>query len=405
MILVAKYRSQSSDWTEILSGRWIRRLYPLTLFAVSFMCLLLLFDISSQHVRELPAETLAFDFGEFRPIYSIPRSSYPQDDQALNENEENRLLDMNDFRFLKNSSGTCQANDPVNLIAFVHTSLANFRRREIIRKTWASREPAQEVKLKIVFLVGLTGDRLIQQQVDDESAQYEDIVQGNFLDSYRNLTYKHLMGYKWVLKFCPTAKFVMKVDDDAFVDIYRVVYVLNELSNEKSRTSRQFRRGEKFANSVHYSSMETTRSRLTNSQPRNLLSCSVFPEGIKVKRYGKWRLTIEDYPFETFPSYCSGIAYFLTPDVLKDLYRASKIVRPFLWIDDLFITGILAAQFPIHKHPLNFKFTYSPRDLYNWLKIKQLSPSPHMIGDIGDVDDWESLMLQLWDKTRRVWES
>jgi len=130
----------------------------------------------------------------------------------------------------------------------------------------------------------------------------------------------------------------------------------------------------------------------------------MFPAGVKVKHYGKWKLSIEDYSFDNFPAYCSGIAYFATPDVVHDLYRSSTLVRPFLWIDDLFITRILTTQFLIHHQPLNFKFSYSPSDLRNWLKIKQLQPSPHIIGDIGDVNDWNSLMIRLWEKMMKIWK-
>lgn len=430
LLISTKNRSQSCNPSEVVNVRWIRRLYPLAMFVISLMCLLVLFDkpSSSSYNREddfasHPHQLIAADLnlvnhrelGPFRAIYSLKRSSYSSDQsESTLEASSHRLLDMDNFVFHKNASKTCQDNDSVNLICFVHTSLANFRRREIIRETWASKEIAKEINLKIIFLVGISddGDDDMKAQINNESIYYDDIVQGNFIDSYRNLTYKHLMGFKWVLTFCRHAKFVMKVDDDAYVDIYRVVHVLNDLSNERSRKSMMMMSGgqlplraNRFTNSIHYLMMETTKSRFTNLQPQNIFACSVFPEGIKVKRYGKWQLTVHDYPFDTFPSYCSGIAYFLTPDILQDLYRASSIVRPFLWIDDLFITGILAAQFPISKHSLNFKFTYSPRDLRNWLKIKQLSPSPHMIGDIGDVDDWESLMIQLWTKTAQVWQS
>jgi hypothetical protein len=53
--------------------------------------------------------------------------------------------------------------------------------------------------------------------LEDESNLYQDMVIGPFLDSYRNLTYKHVMALKWVHYHCPEARYVLKSDDDVFV--------------------------------------------------------------------------------------------------------------------------------------------------------------------------------------------
>ena len=38
-------------------------------------------------------------------------------------------------------------------------------------------------------------------------------------DTYHNLTLKTVMGLKWTSIFCPQARFVMKTDDDIFVNL------------------------------------------------------------------------------------------------------------------------------------------------------------------------------------------
>jgi hypothetical protein len=38
------------------------------------------------------------------------------------------------------------------------------------------------------------------------------------MDTYRNLTLKHMLAYEWTLDHCPEANFVLKADDDTFVD-------------------------------------------------------------------------------------------------------------------------------------------------------------------------------------------
>ena len=40
-----------------------------------------------------------------------------------------------------------------------------------------------------------------------------------FQDSYHNLTLKTVMGLKWMSIFCPHAKFILKTDDDIYVNV------------------------------------------------------------------------------------------------------------------------------------------------------------------------------------------
>ena len=41
----------------------------------------------------------------------------------------------------------------------------------------------------------------------------------HFQDSYHNLTLKTVMGLKWMSIFCPHAKFILKTDDDIYVNV------------------------------------------------------------------------------------------------------------------------------------------------------------------------------------------
>lgn len=58
----------------------------------------------------------------------------------------------------------------------------------------------------------------LQESLESENDQYHDIVQGSFRDAYRNMTYKHVMSLKWALYFCPRVRYVLKTDDDIFVN-------------------------------------------------------------------------------------------------------------------------------------------------------------------------------------------
>ncbi len=63
---------------------------------------------------------------------------------------------------------------------------------------------------------------------------YGDLVQENFIDSYRNLTLKTLMGIRWASIHCSNAKFVVKIDDDVIINPF---YLLNYLDNVTNTTN------------------------------------------------------------------------------------------------------------------------------------------------------------------------
>ena len=73
-----------------------------------------------------------------------------------------------------------------------------------------------------MFCTGSTLDENIQRSLEEESQEYGDLVQGDFLDNYYNLSYKGIMGNLWVAEFCSQAEFLVKTDDDMFVDMYEV---------------------------------------------------------------------------------------------------------------------------------------------------------------------------------------
>lgn len=69
----------------------------------------------------------------------------------------------------------------------------------------------------------------VQRAVEFEAEQYGDIVQEDFLDTYRNLTYKGIAALKWIDQLCPHARWVLKTDDDIFVNTFNLMRHLRRL--------------------------------------------------------------------------------------------------------------------------------------------------------------------------------
>ncbi|XP_072051940.1 lactosylceramide 1,3-N-acetyl-beta-D-glucosaminyltransferase-like [Amphiura filiformis] len=120
----------------------------------------------------------------------------------------------------------------IYFIALIHSRTSSFDRRIAIRKTWGSQKVIMGKNIKVLFILGLTKDKDEQHKIDIENDKYNDIIQGRFSDSYRNLTSKLITGWKWVSENCRHAKYYYKGDDDVFVLFYKLIKRIHVLNLE-----------------------------------------------------------------------------------------------------------------------------------------------------------------------------
>ena len=81
--------------------------------------------------------------------------------------------------------------------------------------------------VRFVFMMGY--DKEVQDKVKLEAEIYKDIVQEDFIDSYKNLTYKGIMAMKWISEFCPHARYILKVDDDIITNLIMLLRHIKSL--------------------------------------------------------------------------------------------------------------------------------------------------------------------------------
>jgi hypothetical protein len=144
------------------------------------------------------------------------------------------------------------------------------------------------------------------------------MIQGNFVDSYYNMTYKHTMAFKWFVYNCPDVNYLLKTDDDVFVNTPAL-----------------------------YKTLETFSNQTETSTPGNLIVCTEVVNPRPKRSYrSKWRISYEEYPEKFFPNYCSGFSIFYTADVVTKLYNLTQNL-PYFWIDDVHITGIVRKKLNI----------------------------------------------------------
>ena len=70
-----------------------------------------------------------------------------------------------------------------------------------IRSTWG-RPLIPKVETKLAFLLGSTENAELLEEIERENSAYHDLVQGDFVDTYHNLSYKSIMGKLWVSEYC-----------------------------------------------------------------------------------------------------------------------------------------------------------------------------------------------------------
>lgn len=120
-----------------------------------------------------------------------------------------------------------------SLFIAVISAPRNFERRATIRRTWPNHLKNQtnsNKPLDIVgfsFVVGLTKDDVIHQKLMEENETYRDMLQVNMHDKYRNLSLKVTGLLNWVHHYCPQVDFVLKVDDDVYVNVHNLATVLH----------------------------------------------------------------------------------------------------------------------------------------------------------------------------------
>jgi hypothetical protein len=215
------------------------------------------------------------------------------------------------------------------LISFNPSATKNFHERMAIRTTWTNKYYNENKNIKNIFIIGLTLNESLNSQIKLESDLYGDIVQGNFLDTYRNLTLKTILGLKWVSEYCANSKFVLKVDDDMVVNIQSLSkYLLNLTMNNSL-----------IKNNSIYGYCKTTVVIRDNSS--------------------KFYVPKEEYPGYRYPKYCIGPAYIFTSDLMKPMYNLTKYIKPFV-MEDVYV-GMLAKELKTTFNNIVRYWSYDPK--------------------------------------------
>jgi hypothetical protein len=121
--------------------------------------------------------------------------------------------------------------------------------------------------------LGLTTNVSVQNQINEESKKYGDVVQIEMNDLYRNLTLKSIAILNWVRQHCAKVDLLFKVDDDVYVNVNNLVQFVR--SNYQS-----------------------------NDSLFGYPNFGYFPIRMELgydKGYAKWDMNYEEYPWGNYP--------------------------------------------------------------------------------------------------------
>lgn len=202
----------------------------------------------------------------------------------------------------------------VDILLYALTRMDDFRTRILIRQTWANKTkfPFSE----LLFVLGLSMNDTLNRLVFDENEKYGDIYQSDFIDTYKNLSYKSITAWRWISKNCMNAKLIVRSDDDMIVNL----------------------------DSIHTDQMKNLIS-LSNT-----FTCLYLDNSYALRdKNHKYYMPFVEYNQTFYKIYCDGRGTIMSTDLIPKLYNYSYVNNN-LWIDDANV-GEIASYFKP-----NFKF-------------------------------------------------
>ncbi|XP_051502375.1 N-acetyllactosaminide beta-1,3-N-acetylglucosaminyltransferase 2 [Myxocyprinus asiaticus] len=241
------------------------------------------------------------------------------------------------------------------LLLAIKSLVPHFDRRQSIRESWGKAGRLANKTVVTVFLLGkaATEDHFpdLSQMLHHECLMHGDILQWDYRDTFFNLTIKEVLFLEWLMTRCSEASYVFKGDDDVFVNTFRIIDFLSNLSHAKGK--------ELFVGDV-----------ITNAGPHRNKKVKYFiPESVFVG---------------TYPAYAGGGGYLFSGQLAKKMYNASRQVALYP-IDDVY-TGMCLMKLGLapekHKGFRTFDIEEKYRDnacAYNSLMLVHPRSPQHMI--------------------------
>ncbi|XP_045126834.1 beta-1,3-galactosyltransferase 1-like [Portunus trituberculatus] len=238
---------------------------------------------------------------------------------------------------LKTQEACSSGGGGVEVLVVVPSSPHNLAARSAVREGWGAYLPHSWA---LVFYVGAVDRPSVQERLIRESQTHRDIAQDpSFPDSYATLTLKTLALLAWTQQSCPSAKFVLKADDDVFLNVPRLHVLTKCLYSAMIEVYKKVHGdcgGRELVS--HYIDART-------KGYESYVIGGYLYRNVKTDRSGasKWQLSRSVYAKDTLPNYVSGTAYVLSANIIPHLLEAAKHT-PIIHLEDVYLTGLVATE-------------------------------------------------------------
>lgn len=108
-----------------------------------------------------------------------------------------------------------------SLLIIVHSPPQHLRARMAIRQTWGGHLVRQH-RIRVYFFLGTSSDAQAMKTIEHEDLRFADILQTTLIDTEEMQTHKTMSMLAWVTKNCPHTELVLKLRDDAFVNVNKL---------------------------------------------------------------------------------------------------------------------------------------------------------------------------------------
>ncbi|XP_040001022.1 N-acetyllactosaminide beta-1,3-N-acetylglucosaminyltransferase 2a [Xiphias gladius] len=238
------------------------------------------------------------------------------------------------YPMLINQPHVC--DDKPFLLLAVKSVIPHFDRRQAIRETWGRAGVLANRTVATVFLLGnaMPVDHFpdLLGMLGHEADLHKDLLQWDYRDTFFNLTLKEVLFLEWFSQNCPHARYILKGDDDVFVNTLRIIDLLEGLSENKAK--------DLFIGDV-----------ISNAGPHRDRKLKYFiPESVFVGQY---------------PPYAGGGGYLYSGELALRLYNISGQVVLYP-IDDVY-TGMCLKKLGLvpEKHTGFRTFDIAEKYKYN----------------------------------------
>lgn len=241
-----------------------------------------------------------------------------RDVTSVNTTRFRQISDVKSLNFIIPEFKTgryTSCDNKTEILVYFQTMWSNFIKRRTLRNTWVSNIAYKQLgkHVKFVFIIGKPKEVNDQVKINNELLLHGDIIEGDFIDSYQNLTLKSVTAMAFIEQKCKHVKYVIKVDDDIFLNLFSVIQkVLPKVNPNK-----------------------------------DVIICHVIESGrspIVRDKASKWFIPREIFKNRThLPRFCSGYMVIMTSKLVLDLFNKAKFT-PLINVDDVYMFGQLTLD-------------------------------------------------------------